>query len=138
MLSKLSFKIQTLFNLERRLNKDSYVGTYHGEPERFEETLQSIGFKKNPLSWVKFNSDGYQDSSWVKRSSLFSNKQLHVIIQSTHNSNKTRIFVHREDNWLRHPLSHLNEENLKYDEGVIILKEIISNRIPPRKITYAQ
>ena len=105
--SQIRFRILTLLNLEKRLSRESYLGTYNGSISRFEEHLTSLGFKKNPLAWIKFNRHGKTSASWARRKSLFAHKQIHVsLMESSVTPPQTRIYVHREDSWVRHPETH--------------------------------
>lgn len=123
--------------MEKRLEEENYVGTYHGNIERFEEHLSSIGFRRNPLAWLRRDENhGFAEATWVKRKTLFSEKQLHVFLQSCHNNKKTRIYTHREDNWARHPIRHLMEVNVDSDEGKRLMMELMKQEVPENRVTY--
>jgi len=136
LLTWLRRKGLTALNLEKRLNEDSFVGTFHGTVSKFEESLVSMGFKRNPLAWIKFNQHGKTTASWARRKSPLAHKQLHVTLQSTHNGSKTRVYAHREYSWARHPIRHLQEKNVDYKGGSRRLRGILEGQMNQDRMTY--
>jgi len=135
-IQPVRFKVLNTLDLEERLCEDGYVGTYHGSMDRFEEHLSTMGFRRNPLAWLKRREDDYADASWVKRKTLFSDRQLHVTLVKTHSNSKTSIYAHREDNWARHPVGHLLEHNVDCDAAMRLMRELLESHVPANRITY--
>lgn len=137
IIRPLRHRILNILDLERRTKEESYVGTYHGSVDTFEEHLSGMGFRRNPFAWLRGTDEyGHSKGSWVKRRSLFVDEQLHVTLHSCHNGSKTRVYAHREDNCFRHPLNHLREKNVDCEGGVTLTKELLSEHVTNDKIIY--
>jgi hypothetical protein len=134
------FVFFNVFDLEARLGKESYLGFYSNEEnslEKFEQQLSALGFVRNPFSWLKSNDAyGRAESSWVKRKSLFSKKQLHFTLQYKKDTQNVHIYTHYEYNWIRHPILHLRSVDVDYTEGKRMGKELLKSQIQSENITY--
>lgn len=104
-----------------------YVGTVHLPRDDLEAKLQDGGFTWDPFSLYHYTPTGSStDGSWVYRSSPFADRQLHVVLFSQ--SDHTHIYAHDEFNWLRHPLKHAKQVDIRREQGVDEMRRWLSAR----------
>lgn len=103
---------------EYHVHPEGYVGTARLPIADLEAKLRNGGFAWDPISLYHYTPAGSStDGSWVYRSSLFADRQLHVVLFSQA-LDRTDIYAHAEFNWLRHPLKHAEQVNIRREEGV--------------------
>ena len=56
------------------------------------------------------------DGSWVYRPSLLSDRQLHVVLFAQ-SADRVDVYAHNEYNWLRHPIKHAKQKDIRREEG---------------------
>lgn len=109
--------------------EDEYVGTVLERQETLEQRLPRMGFQRTPMSSLKIRFDGnISDGSWVYRSSLFADKQLHVVLHELQDSDGVDVYAHVEDNWIRHPLGHLRRSNYDAQQGVRSVRDLFDSQ----------
>lgn len=102
---------------EYRLRDTEYVGTVQQPLDEFTETLQKHGFEWDPVAWYHQPSVGSEpNGSWAYRRTLLADRQIHVILIA-HSPAYIDVFAHEEYNWLRHPIKHLRQVNIKRKAG---------------------
>lgn len=103
---------------EYHVHPAGYVGTVRLPIADVEATLRDGGFGWDPISLYHYTQAGSStDGSWVYRSSLLADRQLHVVLFSQA-PDRTDVYAHTEFSWLRHPFKHAEEENIRREEGV--------------------
>jgi len=97
-------------------NNLQYVGTLHMSEDDIEAILRQLGFRRNPVAflksraWSPFDVDGISEGSWVWRSSLFADRQLHVTLFDNEDDGSYDVLAHWELSWIRHPIKHYRSE----------------------------
>ena len=134
LVKPLRKKILVGMDLEHELEEDSYLARYNGSIEFFEQHLVSMGFVRNPFSWLKTGEYGLEEASWVKRSSLFSHRQLHVTLQ--YHDGDTWIYVHEEPNTFRHPIKHIRANDVNIRKGKNMMKEQLDGNVDKQRVYY--
>ena len=105
-----------------------YVGTVTLPIDEFEAELQADGFAWDPLSTYHYTPEGSStDGSWVYRRSWLADRQLHVVLFAQDDEH-TDVYVHDEFSWLRHPLKHVGEVDVRRDEGVEAMRRWLDDR----------
>ena len=106
---------------------DEFVGIVDRELQRFTSDLESLGFRREPVSALKLHRDGRKSvGSWVKRSSVLAEKQLHVTLFAR-NATSIEVFAHWEYSWIRHPLRHYRASGWDTQTGVEMMRELLSS-----------
>lgn len=109
-----------------------YVGTIHLPIEDVEAELRDGGFTWDPLSLYHYTPEGEDaDGSWAYRSSWLADRQLHVVLFAE-GSELTEVYAHDEFNWLRHPIKHAQEVDIRRNEG----SEEVRRWIEAREFEY--
>lgn len=102
-----------------------YVGTVPVPIAELEATLRDAGFRWDPLSLYHYTLIGNSsDGSWTLRSSWFADRQLRVILFGR-GSDRTDIYAHTEYSWIRHPIKHAAEEDIRRSEGATTMRRIL-------------
>ena len=100
-----------------RVLPPAHVGTAHHPVEEVEAALRDGGFRWDPLSMYHYTPDGEDaDGSWAYRRSPLADRQLHVVL-ITAGPEVTDVYAHDEFNWLRHPVKHVNEIDIRRRKG---------------------
>lgn len=111
-----------------RVHPPGYVGTVDISIEDLEAELSDGGFTWDPLSTYHYTPEGSStDGSWAYRSSWFADRQLHVVLFRQH-SDRTDVYAHDEFNWLRHPVKHAREVDIRRDAGVTEMRRWLADR----------
>lgn len=80
----------------------------------FSNELAEEGLTRNPLAMQHYVGDEHADASWAFRNRSGADYQTHVTLFETENG--TDIYVHREWNYLRHPIKHHNNpDNMSFN-----------------------
>lgn len=96
---------------------EEYAATVECRIEDLESRLSEYGFRWNPLSMYHRTKFGNRSNgSWVLRRGLFSDRQLHVILIKQGEA-RVDVYAHNEYNWLRHPIKHAEQVDLRREEG---------------------
>jgi hypothetical protein len=102
-----------------------YVGTVSVPIAELEATLREVGFRWDPVSLYHYTLIGNSsDGSWVYRSSRLSDRQLHVVLFGKERD-WTEIYAHTEYSWIRHPLKHARQEDIRRSEGARTMRRIL-------------
>lgn len=110
---------------EYRVWPAGYVGTVSMPRPELEAMLHDLGFRWNPLSLFHYTLVGESsDGSWVYRPSVFADRQLHVVLYGK-GSSWTDIYAHTEFSWIRHPLKHAKEEEIRRAEGAVTMRRML-------------
>lgn len=97
-------------------NNLQYVGTIHMLEDEIEAVLRQLGFRRNPVAflksraWSPFDADGISEGSWVWRSPLLAHRQLHVTLFDNEDDGSYDVLAHWELSWIRHPTKHYHSE----------------------------
>lgn len=95
-----------------------YVGTVDRPIAGLEGALSDGGFEWDPMSAYHYTPDGTgADGSWAYRSGWFADRQLHVVLFASEGG-RTDVYAHDEFSWLRHPVKHAKEVDVRREEGV--------------------
>lgn len=95
-----------------------YVGTIDLPIDDLEAELRDGGFTWDPLSMYHYTPAGSStDGSWAYRSSWFADRQLHVVLFAQA-LDRTDVYAHDEFSWLRHPIKHAREVDIRRREAV--------------------
>ena len=94
-----------------------YVATVHRPIDDLEAELHDGGFTWDPLSTYHYTPAGSStDGSWAYRSGWLADRQLHVVLFAQR-SDRTDVYAHDEFNWLRHPIKHAREVDIRRNDG---------------------
>ena len=105
-----------------------YVATVPLPISDLEAELRNGGFAWDPLSTYHYTPEGNStDGSWAYRSGWFADRQLHVVLFAQ-GSERTDVYAHDEFNWLRHPIKHAREVDIRRDEGVAEMRRWLAVR----------
>lgn len=105
-----------------------YVATVHLSIEDLEAKLHDDGFTWDPLSTYHYTPEGSStDGSWAYRSRWLADRQLHVVLFAQ-DSDRTDVYAHDEFNWLRHPIKHVREVDIRRNEGVAEMRRWLAVR----------
>jgi hypothetical protein len=107
--------------------EDEYVATVLESRGELETRLRKLGFERTPIASLKIRFDGnVSDGSWVRRRSLLADEQLHVVLHELRDRDAVDAYAHSEDNWIRHPLSHLRKRNYSPQSGVAAVRSLFT------------
>lgn len=116
------------------MHPSEYVGTIDRTLTRFADELREMEFRKEPIAALKSHQDGRLSAgSWVYRSSLFANEQLHVTLFRT-DGGSVDTFAHREFSWLTHPYRHYRSVGWDTDRGVTEMRSLLTEHEIPFRI----
>lgn len=105
-----------------------YVGTVHRPIADVEAELGDAGFAWDPVSTYHYAPAGSStDGSWAYRSGWTGERQLHVVLFAP-DPDRTDLYAHDEFNWLRHPVKHAREVDIRRDEGVAEMRRWLAGR----------
>ena len=105
-----------------------YVATVHLPIDDLEAELRAGGFTCDPISVYHYTPEGSSmGGSWAYRPSRLGDRQLHVVLFAQR-SDRTDVYAHDEFNWLRHPLKHAGEVDIRRNEGVAEMRRWLSAR----------
>jgi hypothetical protein len=96
---------------------EQFVGRLDLSETAIEFILRDLGFRRNPVAWLKtrswtpLDSDGISEGSWVFRRRTFAPMQLHVTLFSLDDGGYD-LLAHYEPSWIRHPRRHLDQGDL--------------------------
>lgn len=110
------------------MDADEYVGAIEREVDSFAAELRSMGFRREPVSALKRHEDGRLSAgSWVRRSGLLADGQLHVTI--FRGSRRTvDVFAHWEYSWITHPIKHYRATGWDTEQGVRMMRALLEGR----------
>jgi hypothetical protein len=100
---------------------DEYVATLELSETAIEFLLRDVGFRRNPVAWLKtrlwtpLDADGISEGSWAFRAGFFAPMQLHVTLFSNDDGSYD-LYAHYEPNWQRYPVRHLKQDGLYFRE----------------------
>lgn len=70
------------------------------------------------------------DGSWAYRRSRFADRQLHIVL-FWDGPDTTEVYAHDEYNWLRHPVKHAREVDIRREAGSAEMRRWLdANGIP--------
>lgn len=105
-----------------------YVATVHLPIDDLEAELQDSEFSWDPVSIYHYTPEGNStDGSWAYRSRWLADRQLHVILFAQQ-EDRTDVYAHNEFNWLRHPIKHADEVNIRRYEGAKEMRRWLTAR----------
>ena len=111
-----------------RVRRTEYAGTVDCSTEELEATLQEEGFSWAPFSLYHRTSTGMRsDGSWMYRSSLLSDRQIHVILFDQPNDT-VDVYAHTEYNQMRHPIKHIRQVGVDRAEGAAQMRRWLDAR----------
>ncbi|WP_327050909.1 hypothetical protein [Halomicrococcus gelatinilyticus] len=111
-----------------RVYPAGYVGTVPLSFDDLAAELDDSPFTWDPLSMYHYTKEGNDtDGSWAYRSSLLGDRQLHVVLFAT-GSESTEVYAHDEFNWLRHPVEHAREVDIRRHEGSAEMRRWLDDR----------
>jgi len=119
---------QLYHNSQSRNNQ--FVGRIEMNEEEFERVLDNAGYERNPLAWLKRNSEReIEEGSWR---SLDEKMQTHLIFydgEKAPNANTGELFIyaHYEYRWDVHPWKHLVGEDVSYKDGVEEVRKMLQD-----------
>ncbi|XVH30568.1 hypothetical protein ACNS7O_09170 [Haloferacaceae archaeon DSL9] len=113
---------------------DEYVMTINAAEGAVEDALVDLGFARNPISSLKVRLDGNtSDGSWVRRDSVLSEWQLHVVLHAA-DDETVDVYAHWEYSWITHPYRHYLAREYDAEKGVerarALLADYESERFP--------
>jgi hypothetical protein len=104
-----------------------YVATVHRPHDAVAAELEASGFTWDPLSMFHYTPTGSStDGSWAYRSGPFAERQLHVVLFATR-PDRTDVYAHDEFNWLRHPLKHADEVDIRRKSGATTMRRWLAD-----------
>ena len=102
---------------EYHVHDEGYAGTVSVPLADLESRLSDAGFAWDPVSLYHRTRVGTDtDGSWVFRSSPLADRQLHVVLFAQ-SVDRTDVYAHEEYSWLRHPLKHARQEDIRRKRG---------------------
>ena len=105
-----------------------YVGTVDVPVGDLERELREGGFAWDPLSMYHHTREGSStNGSWVYRSSWFADRQIHVVL-FTQGLDRTDVYAHDEFSWLRHPLKHVREVDIRREPAAAEMRRWLDER----------
>jgi len=114
---------------ERRL-----AGTARTRPEQVEETLWSVGFRRNPMSAVKERDGDLELGSWVLRDGSNPHRQIHAILFPAREGEGVDVYAHEEPSSV-HPdeaIDHYCGADVDDELGVTHLRAVLPLERPDR------
>lgn len=108
---------------EGEVRRSSYALTADLGVEALERRLHAAGFVRNPLAALKRRPNGHEVGSWVRRRSLFADRQLHVVLFPGPAPDETDVYAHEEPSWITHPIHHYRRRGLDVEAGVSRTRE---------------
>jgi len=113
------------------MDPSEYVGTVDQTLGSFRSELRQMEFRRGPTAAIKRHSDGRQSAgSWVRRRSLWADKQLHVTV-FRNGTDRIDTYAHWEDSWIRHPIRHYQSHNWDTVSGVKMMRSLLTGRGVP-------
>lgn len=110
---------------EYRVWPKGYVATVSAPIGDVEEKLHNWGFSWDPVSLYHYTLVGNgSDGTWAYRSSRLADRQLHVVLFER-SRDRTDIYAHTEYSWLRHPLKHADQEEIRRSDGVEAMRRVL-------------
>jgi hypothetical protein len=101
---------------------EQHAGTLDLSETAIEFLLRDMGFRRNPVAWLKtrswapLDSDGVSEGSWVLRRGFLAPMQLHITLFSNDDGTHD-VLAHYEPSWQRHPIRHLRQGDLYLPEA---------------------
>lgn len=105
-----------------------FVGRVRMDEESFEQFLHDAGYERNPLAWLKQNTEReIEEGSWRH---CRDEMQTHLILYDGENapnaqSGELFLYAHDEYRWDVHPWKHLTGERVDADTGVRRVKKML-------------
>lgn len=117
--------------------KNQFVGRVDMGEEDFEEVLETMGFRRNPLAALKhrIDTDEQEEGSFRKLGTDFpeedDNFQLHVIIYdgklpNNADTGETYIYAHWEYRWDTNPQKHYDGVDYQPEKGVRMMRDLLT------------
>lgn len=111
-----------------RVHPSGYVATVDLPIDDLEAELQDGGFTWDPVSIYHYTPEGNStDGSWAYRTRWLADRQLHVVLFAQR-ADRTDVYAHDEFNWLRHPIKHAGEVNIRRYEGATEMRRWLRGR----------
>ncbi|MFB6166004.1 MAG: hypothetical protein ABEJ31_12660 [Haloarculaceae archaeon] len=108
---------RTLGQPMTRIRASEYAETAHCRIDDLEACLHDAGFRWDPLSLYHYTPLGTRgNGSWVYREWPLADRQLHAVLFSQ-SADRVDVYAHDEYNWLRHPIKHAREVDIRHREG---------------------
>lgn len=110
-----------------RVSPAGYVATVDCPIGDLEAELRGE-FTWDPVSLYHYRTDGTSsDGSWMYRSGWFADRQLHVVLFAR-SAERTDVYAHDEYSWLRHPIRHAYEVDVRHGEAVASMRRWLERR----------
>lgn len=123
-----------VFGYTATCTNEQHVGQVKMPHDELVDKLAASQFNKNFVSALKYrNGKEIADSSWVYRSSIFSNYQTHILLFDGENKNTVDVYAHHEHNLIRSPIKHANVEYVNSKIGAVITKLLFNRANIPFK-----
>jgi hypothetical protein len=107
---------------EYHVRDEGYAGTVSVPVADLESRLADAGFSWDPVSLYHRTQAGTgTDGSWVYRSSPLADRQLHVVLFAQ-SADRLDVYAHEEYSWLRHPVKHARQEDIRRERGAAELR----------------
>lgn len=128
-----------------RVYPSGYVGTVHRSLAELETELRDGGFTWDPISMYHYTLAGSTtDGSWMYRTSPLGDRQIHVVLFE-HPPERVDVYAHEEFSWLRHPLKHAREVDIRRRKAVAEVRRWLASRgidyerdsLPRRTVRHA-
>jgi len=115
---------------------EEYVATVECDEDGVERMLDGAGFSRNLIASLKVRADGnVSDGSWVRRDSLLSDHQLHVVLHESDTG--TELYAHWEYSWIRHPYRHYLARDYSAATGVRKMRSLLEEHRRENDIEWA-
>ena len=113
---------------EYRIRHAEYAGTVHCPMDEFVSTLRAGGFSWGPISWYHQPPVGRApDGSWTYRDGPLADRQLHVVLYARE-AERIDAYAHDEYNWMRHPVKHLKQVDIRRSKGAAEMRRWLDGR----------
>ena len=110
------------------VQRTEYAGTVHCPMKDLEAKLREDGFSWTPFSLYHRTLAGTRPTgSWVYRSSVLADRQLHVILFAQP-ATTIEVYAPSEYSWLRHPLRHIQQIGIDRAEGAAEMRRWLDTR----------
>lgn len=105
-----------------------YVGTVHAPVADLEARLRAGGFSWDPFSLYHRTPAGTRpNGSWALRSSPLADRQLHAVLFEQ-SDERVDVYAHDEHNWLRHPVAHAEQRDVRRRAGADRMRQWLEAR----------
>lgn len=108
-----------------------YVGTVRLPLAELEGRLDEAGFAWDPVSLYHYTPTGNSaNGSWAYRSSPLADRQRHVVLFDQ-GTQEVDAYAHAEYSWLRHPIKHAAQENIRHEPAVNAVRRCFDEQNVP-------